>query len=110
MPFPNGARIRERREELDLSTGELADRLGISQGFLRNIEGGHDPASNRVLHRIARHLAVSVDELMRTSGGEGIPDPPPPQPKNLPTHPPKRQDSEGGKTGPRRAVSVGGVA
>jgi len=98
MPLPNGTRIRERREELDIDQSELAERLAISRGYLRNIEGGHDPIKNQLGHRIARALAISFDEVM--GPGDGVPEEPPKQPKPPPT-PPKRTERT---TSPRRAA------
>jgi len=100
MPLPNGSRIRARREELDLRPAQLAERLGISAGYLRNIESGHDPIRNEVGHRIARALAISFEDVMGTN--DGVPDEPPKQPKPQKA-PPKRQGTER-TTGPRRAA------
>lgn len=98
MPLPNGSRIRARREELDLRPAQLAEHLGISAGYLRNIESGHDPIRNEVGHRIARALAISFAEVMGTN--DGVPDEPPKQPKPQKA-PPKRQEPA---KGPRRAA------
>lgn len=110
MPLPNGSRIRARREELDLRPAQLAERLGISAGYLRNIESGHDPIRNEVGHRIARALAISFEDVMGTNPvpplaegtNDGVPDEPPKQPKPQKA-PPKRQGTER-TTGPRRAA------
>ena len=37
--------IKERREELDLSQKELAEKVGISQSFLCDIEQGRSKPS-----------------------------------------------------------------
>lgn len=99
MPLLNGHRIRERRDELDLTPAQLAERLGISKGYLRNIENGSDQCSGRVMHRMARELALPTSEIQ--ANNDGVPDEPPKQPKNEPKGTPRRQDTERTK-GPRR--------
>jgi transcriptional regulator with XRE-family HTH domain len=96
MAVTNGARIRERRDELDITPAQLAERLGISKGYLRNIENGNAKPARRVVHRIARELAIPVAELEAEKKDEC---------KDEPTHPTRRQDTE--KTsGPKRAESA----
>lgn len=60
----NGAIIRKRREWLDLSTAQLAEGVGLSEGGMRNIEGEQTPASHRVIGRIARMLRVPEARLL----------------------------------------------
>jgi transcriptional regulator with XRE-family HTH domain len=58
-----GQRIRELREERDLSLRELAKKLGVSAAFLSDIELDRRHPSDRVLVKIAQLLNTSVDEL-----------------------------------------------
>jgi transcriptional regulator with XRE-family HTH domain len=70
VPKPNGAQIRRRRQERGLTTAELAARVGFTNaGSMRNIENRNDPTAMIKLHRIARELAVTVDEVMAVDAG-----------------------------------------
>lgn len=96
-----GARIRARRRELDISTRVLAERVQISEGSLRNIEGsGHGPGL-RLLARICRELALPFGEMEAAYAAEKKDR----ERTGEPTSPPKRQDKEP-TTGPKRATGV----
>lgn len=98
----NAKRIRERRDERDLSNKELAGALGISELYLRNVLSGSDKPGSRLVHRIGRVLGLSFDEVTAAKTNDGVPDEPPKQPTG-PKRPPKRADTE--KTnGPKRAT------
>jgi len=56
-------RIRELREEKDLSLRELARKLGVSAPFLSDVELGRRNPSDKVLARLAQVLGASADEL-----------------------------------------------
>lgn len=58
-----GQRIRELREERDLSLRELAKKLGVSAAFLSDIELDRRHPSDNVLAKIAHLLNTSVEEL-----------------------------------------------
>jgi transcriptional regulator with XRE-family HTH domain len=58
-----GQRIRELREQEDLSLRELAGKLGVSAAFLSDIELGRRFPSNINLAKIAQTLRTSFDEL-----------------------------------------------
>ena len=59
-----GERIRELREERDLSLRELAKKLGdLSAAFLSDIELGRRHPSPKVLARMARELGTTVEDL-----------------------------------------------
>ena len=61
-----GERIRELREEKDLSLRELAKRLGgLSAAFLSDVELGRRYPSDKVLADMARALGTTVDDLRR---------------------------------------------
>ena len=65
MPKPNGQHIRRRRQQRGLTTAQLAARVGFTnEGSLRNIENRDDPAAMIKLHRIARELCITVDEIV----------------------------------------------
>jgi transcriptional regulator with XRE-family HTH domain len=58
-----GERIRELREEKDLSLREFAKKLDLSAAFLSDVELGRRFPSDDVLARIAKLLDQSVEEL-----------------------------------------------
>jgi transcriptional regulator with XRE-family HTH domain len=58
-----GQRIRELREEMDLSLRELAKKLVVSPAFLSDIELGRRYPSDKVLSDIARELGTSLENL-----------------------------------------------
>jgi transcriptional regulator with XRE-family HTH domain len=61
-----GERIRELRDQKDLSLRELCKKAGdISPAFLSDIELGRRHPSDEVLRQIARGLGASVDELKK---------------------------------------------
>lgn len=111
MPAVNGTAWRHRRAEMDITSNEAAQHLGIAGGALRQIEGGVKPASLRLAYRAARLYGRDderpqdvVAELL-ASNDEGVPDNPPNQPTQ-PTGPKRRTDTETRKTGPKRARSA----
>ena len=59
-----GQRIRQAREQAQMSQVELARRIGISANALCSIEnGGTDPRISRVV-AIARELQTGLDALV----------------------------------------------
>lgn len=101
MPPVNHQAIRARRDELDLSNGQLAALANIPYPSLSNIVSGVDDPSMRRVHCLSRALGVPVDDLLAKPQGD--PSQPPEQPKR-PQSPPKRQDTEGGRKGPKRVA------
>ena len=55
--------VRVFREHRGLTQAELAGMAGISIPYLSQIEGRRRRPSTAVLHRIARGLSVSIDDL-----------------------------------------------
>jgi transcriptional regulator with XRE-family HTH domain len=60
-----GDRIREIREAKKLTQDQLAEKAGISKGFLSEIENDKRNVSSEYLLRIANSLCASVDYLLR---------------------------------------------
>ncbi len=60
-----GDRIREVRDELEITQDQLAQRAGISKGFLSDVENNKRNISSENLLRIANVLGASVDYLLR---------------------------------------------
>ena len=59
-----GSRIKERREELKWTQDVLAQKAGISKGFLSDLENAKRSIRAEKLLDLARVLGVSIDYLM----------------------------------------------
>ena len=59
-----GRRIRELRETLDMSQGELAVKVGLPRPAISQIESGGRKVSSEELLKFSHALNVSIDELM----------------------------------------------
>ncbi len=60
-----GDRIREIREELRITQDQLAERSGLSKGFLSDVENNKRNIGSQNLLKIANVLGASVDYLLR---------------------------------------------
>ena len=60
-----GERIREIRQERDLSLRELATRIGVSAAFMSDVELGRRNPSDKHLEEVARVLETSLDDLQK---------------------------------------------
>lgn len=60
--------LRRLRYEHDLSTAQVAERVLVTEGTVRNIEAGRKTASWRLLHRFARLYAVPVEHFLTEQG------------------------------------------
>lgn len=58
-----GARIREFRQARHITLRELADRAGISPGFLSQLERGQTNPSIGTLRRLAEELGIALPDL-----------------------------------------------
>ena len=61
-----GAAIRERRKALGLTLAQMAQRTGVSLGYLPQIELGKNSASIETLYRISLGLGMRMSELFQT--------------------------------------------
>lgn len=61
-----GAAIRERRKALGLTLAQMAQRTGVSLGYLSQIELGKNSASIETLYRISLGLGVKMADLFQT--------------------------------------------
>lgn len=59
-----GERIKKRRTELDWTQDVLAQKAGISKGFLSDLETGKRSISAETLLDLARVLGLSLDFIM----------------------------------------------
>ena len=60
-----GTAIREKRKALGLTLAQMAQRTGVSLGYLSQIELGKNSASIETLYRIALGLRVRVADLFQ---------------------------------------------
>ncbi len=58
-------RIRDLREDRDLSQNEVADVLGITQRKYSYLETGHQQWTDEILVRLAEFYHTSVDYLLK---------------------------------------------
>jgi CheY-like chemotaxis protein/DNA-binding XRE family transcriptional regulator len=61
-----GNAIRERRKALGLTLAQMAQRTGVSLGYLSQIELGKNSASIETLYRISLGLGVKMADLFQT--------------------------------------------
>ncbi len=60
-----GAVIRERRKALGLTLAQMAQRTGVSLGYLSQIELGKNSASIETLYRVSLGLGMKMSELFQ---------------------------------------------
>lgn len=72
-----GEFIRQHRERANLSLRRLAERAGISNPYLSQIERGIRKPSAEILKRLSRGLQISAESLYSRAGliEEGSPPP-----------------------------------
>ena len=63
-----GEFIRLQRERADLSLRRLADRAGVSNPYLSQIERGLRKPSAEILKRLSRALSISAESLYSRAG------------------------------------------
>ncbi len=61
-----GVAIRERRKALGYTLAEMAQRTGVSLGYLSQIELGKNSASIETLYKISLGLGIKMAELFQT--------------------------------------------
>ncbi len=65
-----GARIRARREALNMSRNELAGYLSVTGKFIADIEYGDKGVSLKNLYKLMQVLGVSADFIIEVNGSE----------------------------------------
>jgi transcriptional regulator with XRE-family HTH domain len=63
-----GVFIRQQRERANISLRKLADKAGISNPYLSQIERGLRKPSAEILKSIARGLSISAESLYSRAG------------------------------------------
>jgi CheY-like chemotaxis protein len=61
-----GTAIRERRKALSLTLAQMAQRTGVSLGYLSQIELGKNSASIETLYRISLGLGIKMADLFQS--------------------------------------------
>ena len=61
-----GSVIRERRKALGLTLAQMAQRTGVSLGYLSQIELGKNSASIETPYRISLGLGMKMAELFQS--------------------------------------------
>lgn len=57
-------RVRDLREDADLTQQQLADRIGITQRKYSYLETGTQPLTDEILIKLADFYHVSIDYLL----------------------------------------------
>lgn len=71
MPVTLAERLKALRTERDLTLRELADRSGLSNGYISLLENGKvESPSAAVLSKLAKALDVPLSDLLRAAGVE----------------------------------------
>ena len=60
----NREKLRDRRKEKALTQEKLAEQSGLSDRYIRSLEGETAQPSASVLYRISQALEVPMDDLM----------------------------------------------
>lgn len=64
-----GARVRALRTDRGMSTKDLAEAIGVTDGYIRAIEvGSKEVATIDLASRLARALNVSIEEIIGSDG------------------------------------------
>src|SRR5919202_4779001 len=63
-----GALLREERRAAGLSQRDVAERTGVSDAYLSQVERGRHEPSLRVLTAVASTLGVSLEALLARAG------------------------------------------
>ncbi len=59
-----GEQIKEYRIKLGMTQKQVASELGVTPGFISNIENGHTAMSLRMLIYYSKLMGITLDELI----------------------------------------------
>jgi transcriptional regulator with XRE-family HTH domain len=68
-----GAAVRARRNELAMTQGELAERIGLSRASIANIEAGEQALTVSALLNFARALVLPAEKLLAAARDGELP-------------------------------------
>lgn len=60
-----GNNLKRIRTEKNISQGDIARELGVSRGFVSNLENGKTNPTLATISSVADALGVSADELLK---------------------------------------------
>jgi len=60
-----GKNLKHIRTEKDISQGDIARSLGVSRGFVSNLENGKTNPTLATITRLASAIGVTTDELLK---------------------------------------------
>lgn len=60
-----GKNLKQIRESKGLTQGDIAKELGVSRGYISNIENGKMNPTLATIENIAKAIKVSMDELIK---------------------------------------------
>ncbi len=60
----NGDRLREARDDADLSQRELGEKAGVSPDTILRMEAGEGGAYGRTVRKIAKALGMEYEDLV----------------------------------------------
>lgn len=87
VPYGFGRLVRERRESLGMSQGDLAERTGFGQRRISQLENSRDlyyyPASYEMVTSLARALGLPLTAFAEAAGRV---DPDPREPETIEEH------------------------
>ena len=69
-----GERIQQRRQQLNLSQSEAAEKLELSTSFYSRVERGEKVASLETIIKIANIFKLSLDYIFQDSIKKGVSD------------------------------------
>jgi len=69
----DGGRLREAREDADLSQRELGEKAGVSPDTILRMEAGEGGAYGRTVRKISKALGVSYEELVEGADRGKVP-------------------------------------
>ena len=68
-----GARLRHARTMLGLSLVEVAERAGVTEGYISKLENNRSQPSMSTLHRLVSVLGMNMSELFARSSDDDAP-------------------------------------
>lgn len=64
MDFDIGARIKELREQKEISTNKLSNMAGLSQSYVRKLEKGANKPTVESLDLLCQALGITLEDFM----------------------------------------------